>query len=407
MLVAGVVEGSPADRAGLKASDIVTRFAGREVNVELPEHLPPVNQLMFATPVGEKVELTYVRDGQEHVAEITTEQLQRALGDPKELKEWGIAVRDITRMMALERHRPNTSGVLVDSVRGGGGAITAKLPLQSEDVILQVNGQAVADVAALKRVTAQLLEGKTERLPVLVQFERETKQLLTVVKIGPEENRNRPATTNKPWSSLATQVLTSDLAESLGMAGQRGVRVTKVFKGQAADKAGVKLGDIILAVNGRNVEASQAGDREIFDALIRRLSVGGKATLKIVRDGKPLELDMALESPPLSEENVKRLTDTDFEFTARELSYTDRVNQHIPEGLQGVLLQKVETGGWASLGGLRGEDFVISVDGKPTPAIAELKAVLDQIRKDKPRRIVFFVRRGIHTLFCEIEPDYR
>lgn len=285
--------------------------------------------------------------------------------------------------------------------------MTAKLPLQPEDVILKVDGQPVADVAALICITAQLLEGKTERRPVLVQFERETKQLLTVVKIGPEEDRNRPATAAKPWSSLATQVLTSDLADSLGMAGQHGVRVTEVFKGQAADKAGVKLGDIILAVNGKKVEASQVGDREVFDTLIRRLSIGGKATLKIMRDGKPVEVDMALEAPPLSEENVKRLTDTDFEFTARELSYTDRVNQQIPEGLQGILLQKVETGGWASLGGLRGEDFVMSVDGKPTPTIAELKAVLDQIRSDKPRRIVFLVRRGIHTRFCEIEPDYR
>ena len=166
VLVAGVVEGSPADRAGLKAGDIVTRFGGREVNAELPEHLPLVNQLVFATPVGEKVDVTYLRDGKEQVAQLTTEQLQRALGDPKELKEWGIAVRDITLMMALERHRRSTNGVLVDSVRGGGGAATAKLPLQSEDVILKVNGQAVADVAALTCITAQLLEGKTERLPV-------------------------------------------------------------------------------------------------------------------------------------------------------------------------------------------------------------------------------------------------
>ena len=57
VLVAGVVEGSPADRAGIKAGDIVTRFGGREVNAELPEHLPLINQLVFATPVGETVEV--------------------------------------------------------------------------------------------------------------------------------------------------------------------------------------------------------------------------------------------------------------------------------------------------------------------------------------------------------------
>ena len=85
----------------------------------------------------------------------------------------------------------------------------------------------------------------------------------------------------------------------------------------------------------------------------------------------------------------------------------DRVTRHLPEDLQGVLLQKVETGGWASLGGLHVDDLVIGIDSKPTPAISDLKAALIGSRKDKPRRVVFFVRRGIHTLFCEVEPDYR
>ena len=151
MLVAGVVEGSPADRAGIKAGDIVTRFRGQPFNAELPEHLPLINQQVFAAPVGEAAEITFLRDGKEQVVKVTTEQLQRALGDPLEVKDWGIAVRNITRMMALERRRTTTAGVLIDSIRGGSGAATAKLPLQSDDVILQVAGKPVDNVAALKR----------------------------------------------------------------------------------------------------------------------------------------------------------------------------------------------------------------------------------------------------------------
>jgi S1-C subfamily serine protease len=335
-----------------------------------------------------------------------TAELQRAMGDPQEIKEWGIAVRDITPMMALERHRANSKGVLIESIRNGGGAATARLPLQSEDVILQVNGQAVDNLAALKKLSQQLTEGKTERVSVLVKFERDSKQYLTVVKIGQEENKNRPALANKPWSSLSTQVLLSDLAESLGMTGQRGVRVTEVFKGQAAEKAGVKVGDIIQAVNGKSVNASQLGDQLVFETMIRRLPVGSEASLKIIRDGKPVEIKMTLEAQPAGDENLAKTTDVDFELSAREATWNDRLDKHIPEGDQGVLLQKVEPGGWASLGGLRGEDFVMAVNGKPTPTIADLKAILDQIRKEKPRRVVFFVRRGIHTIFCEIEPDY-
>jgi len=407
VLVSGVVEDSPAAKAGIKAGDILIRFRGRPVNAELPEHLPLVNQAMFAAPVGEPIDVVYLRDGKERTVKVTTEQLKRALGEPQELKDWGIAARDVTRMMALERHRKNTKGVLIDSIRGGSGAATAKLPLESDDVIVQVAEKPVDNIASLEKLTAKLVKDKTERVPVLVQFERDTKQMLTVVKVGKEENKNRPTSTSKPWSSVATQVLTSDIVESLGMAKQRGVRVVEVFKDQAADKAGVKVGDIIVGVNDRKVEASLPGDREVFDTLIRRLTIGDKAVLKILRDGKTTEAAMVLEAPPTSDENMKRLADADFELNAREVSYTERLNMQIPADLQGVLLQKVETGGWASLGGLRGNDFVMSVNGRATPTVAELKDVLDGIRKEKPRRIAFFVRRGIHTLFCEIEPDYR
>jgi serine protease Do len=202
-------------------------------------------------------------------------------------------------------------------------------------------------------------------------------------------------------------VLTSDLADSLGLAGRHGVRVTEVFKGQAADKAGVKVGDIIVAIGGKRIDASQPNDQEVFETMIRRLHVGGKAVLNLVRDGKPLELTLALEAPPVSDENVKSLTNPDFEFTAHELSYNDRVQRQLPENLQGVLVKKTEGGGWASLAGLHGGDVLMSINGGATPDIAALKSVLDQTRKSKPRHVVFFVRRGVHTLFCETEPDYK
>lgn len=406
-LVAGVVDSSPAAKAGLKAGDIVIRFGGQQVDAELPEQLPLLNQLMFAAPVGGTVEVTYLRDGKEHVAKLKTEHLQRNMGEPEELKEWGITACNITRMMALELHREDIKGAMVHSLRGGGGAVMAKLRLQSGDVIRKVEGEEIANVDALKKVTARLTEGKTELVPVLVAFDRDTKQLLTVVKIGREENKNRPASANKPWAAMDTQVLTADLAKSLKMPGQPGVRVVEVFKRQAAQKAGVKVGDIILAINNRRVLASYPGDSELFDTMIRKMRVGDKAAFRIIRDGKPIEIAMTLEAPPVGDENVKKWNDTDFEFAVSELSYSGRVDKQIPEDLPGVLISKVENGGLASLGGLRPGDFLMSIDGKATANVDDLKSILEDIRTNKPRRVVFFVRRGIHTLFCEVEPDYK
>jgi serine protease Do len=406
-LVADVIEGSPAARAGIKAGDIITRFRGQTVSAELLEQIPPINQLVGSTPVGETVEVTFLRDNKQQVAKVTTEEHKPAIGEPQALKAWGITVRTITRQMALEHHRPNTKGALVETVNGGGGAANAKLALQDGDVILKVGGKDVDDVAALKKITTELTKGKTERVPVLVQFERKQEQLLTVVKIGEEEKITKAAKTNKPWSSMDTQVLISDVADKLGLAGRHGVRVTEVFKGQAADKAGVKVGDVITSVDNKRVDVSQPNEGEIFETMIRKLHVGKKAVLKVLRDGKPVELSMVLEAPPVSDEEIKSLTNPVFEFTAHELSYNDRVQRQLPEDLQGVLVKKTEGGGWASLAGIHAGDVLMNINGGATPNIAALKSVLDQIRKSKPRHVVFFVRRGVHTLFCETEPDYK
>jgi len=407
VLIAGVVPDSPAEHAGLKAGDWLIRFCGEDVDAELPEQLPPLNQKFFSVPVGEEVELTIIRDGTEQTVKLKTVPLEKALGEPLELKAWGIAVRNITRLMALERHRSDTRGALVDSVRGGGGAATAKLPLQPGDIILRVNQQPIDNAAALQKLTESLVEGKRERVPVLVEIERDGEYLLTVVKLGREEEKHRPVSASKPWPAMSTQVLTPELAEHLGMPGQRGVRVTEVYKSQAAECAGVQVGDVIIAVNGRKVEASQPGDQEVFETMIRRLPLGKEAELEIIREGKSLKVNLPLEAPPATDEQAQQLVDLDFDFTARELTYRDRLNKRLPDDFQGLLLAKVENGGWAALGGLRGGDLLMSINGKPTSNIAALKEVLEQVRKEKPRFVVCIVRRGIHTLFCEIEPDYR
>jgi serine protease Do len=407
VLISGVIPGSPADKAGLQSGDLLLAIAGAPVDAEISEQLPPVNLLAMNLPVGKPAELKYERHGQVRTAKISTELLQPALGDSRELKEWGLAGRDITRMMALERHRDDTAGVLIDSVRAGGSAANAKLPLEGDDIIVQVNGHKVENLAGLKEITARILaEKKSSRASVLVDFDRKMKHYMTVVKIGREEPRSDAAQAKKPWSSLATQVITSDLAEPLGLKDKHGVRVTEVYPEQAGEKAGLKVGDIILAVDGSPLEVSQSEDDGVFELIIRRKSIGDVVQLDILRGGKPQTIKMKLEAPMQAAATPSTHTDPDFEFTARDLTYQDRNGHQLPAALHGVIITKVENGGWASLGGLRADDIVLELDGKPIRSIDELKPILAQIRKEKPRRTVFLIRRGIHSRFCEIEPDY-
>jgi S1-C subfamily serine protease len=72
-----------------------------------------------------------------------------------------------------------------------------------------------------------------------------------------------------------------------------------------------------------------------------------------------------------------------------------------------VIIERAEAGGWADFGGLNGGDVILSIDGNATPTVVEVEKLLKQAKKDKPKRIVFFVKRGIHTIYVEIEPDWR
>lgn len=406
-LVASVLKDSPAGKAGLKAGDLIQKFNGHETSVGIAEDLPVFNQTVFTTEIGAEVPVVYERDGKEETTTIKTERRERPVGKPAEFKAWGVAARDITGPQALEMGRDDRKGVLIDSIRNGGPNADSKLPLQSGDIIKKVGDKEITNCADLSEVTGKLTEGKNERVPVLVTFDRDKREYVSVVKIGKDLPQDKPARTRKSWSAMATQVLTSELTEAMGLQGKKGVRVTEVFANQSADKAGFKVGDIILAADGNKIEASQPEDNDVFDTMIRKYRVGTEVVFDILRDGKPVKITMTTQTMPSQIENAKRLENTDFEFTARDLAFEDRDKKKLEEDVKGVLIESVEQAGWASLGGLRGGDVLMKVNDKEVASIDELKTMLDSIRKEKPRRITFFIRRGVHTMFREIEPDWQ
>jgi len=407
VLVAGVVKDSPAEAAGLKAGDVITSFGGSAVDCGIAEQLPLFNRLVLATPIGKEVEMKILRDGKVKAVSLTTVAREPALPRPEEVKSWGLAARNLTRMMALERRRPDEDGALVQSIRPGGPCGEAKPDIRPGDVIRKINGKCVKDLASLGKLTAEATKGKTDPVSVLVDYDRGTRKLLTVVKVGKQPPADRPALARKPWPAVGTQVLTRDLAESLGMKGKTGVRVTEVYPGRSGEKAGLEVGDIILAVDHPEVEASQPSDTDVFDTMIRQYDIGAEVVLTVVRGKARKKIKMTLEAPPTPSDRLDKYEDDDFELTVRDLSVMDRIRRKEDASLRGVLVERAESGGWAAFAGLAGGDVLISIDSKPTPDVGTVEKALTAAKAEKPRRMVFFVKRGIHTKYVEIEPDWR
>ena len=63
ILVSGIISGSPAEKAGLKAGDLITHYDQKEVSATIPEDIPIFNQLVYSKPANKEVKVLGLRDG--------------------------------------------------------------------------------------------------------------------------------------------------------------------------------------------------------------------------------------------------------------------------------------------------------------------------------------------------------
>ena len=169
-LVARVLDGSPAERAGFEVGDIVLSFDGH--SIERSSELPPI---VGRTRAGREVGVGILRDGQAMTLQVTTDELPAedevqvaaAQGpDGVEATRLGIVVRDMTEEEGASVDAADR-GVVVSSVSAGGPAERAGI--REGDLILMLDNRKVANGDDFSRLVAELRQGKA--VSVLVQRE--------------------------------------------------------------------------------------------------------------------------------------------------------------------------------------------------------------------------------------------
>ena len=406
VLVGGVVAGSPAEQAGMRAGDVLTEYNGEAVDCRIPDELPVFNRLLLTTPIGSEVTVRGLRDGKPMDFKFRTTVREPATGKDVELKEWGITVRELTLMSALENRRPDKKGALVSSVRTGGPAVAAEPALAPGDLLLEVEGVAIEDAAALRTETERLTRGIKEPRPVLAAFDRGTSRFVTVVKIGGEIEPESPTPSRKPEFPVVLQTVNADLAKALGLPDTRGARIAYVIPGRSAERAGFKVGDVLLAMDGDAVRAPKPEDVTLLMQQVRQYRIGSELKFEVWRDRGKQEIALKLEESSDTAEEPARYKDLDFEMTVREIMSDDRVGRQIPDEVKGVLIERVEPASWAQLAAVMSDDILIRIDGQPTTDVQSVERIFKKAAAEKRKRVVFFVRRGIHTLFLELEPKW-
>ena len=405
-LIGGVLPDSPAAAAGLEPGDILLAYDGKDINVKADEDMPLFNALVLNTPVGRAVPLRIRRGTDVKDVTLTTAVREPAQPPDHEVKDWGLTARNLTRLMMIQERRATTNGVFISSIRVGGPCAIAEPKLDEGDIITRVNDTAVNSVEEFMKLTNGLCEGRKSPLPVIVDFDRNQRSYLAVARIGGERPAENPTPSRRPEFPVVLQPVNQDLARRLALPAPSAARIAFVIPGRSAERAGFKVGDILLSVSGDMIRTPKQEDVELLMQTLRQYRIGDELAFEIMRNGKPMNIKLALEEAADTAEDPARYTDIYFEFTVREMMQMDRVNRQLPDTVKGVLIDHMERASDAQLAGVMPEDILISVDGEPTPDVASAERILKAAVKERRARVVFFVRRGVTTQYLEVEPDW-
>jgi serine protease Do len=169
-----VVPGGPAEKAGLKVQDVLTKVNGKPVH-NSAELVDPIIQ----TPVGNKVRISYVRDKQEHEVTITVEDMSKVFPDtarnngeegntPSEpaATQYGLRVDDLTAENARRLGISAKGGVVVQR-EPEPASFGEDVQLHARDVIVEINEQPINNLADYRRVVASLKPGQEVVFKVL------------------------------------------------------------------------------------------------------------------------------------------------------------------------------------------------------------------------------------------------
>lgn len=176
--------------------------------------------------------------------------------------------------------------------------------------------------------------------------------------------------------------MTADIAKAFKLNVQRGAFVSEVLPNSGSAKAGVKSGDVIISLNGKQLNS--------FAELRSRIATtepGTKVKLGLLRDGKPLEVEVTLDSNTSSSASA--------EMIAPALQGATLSDGQLKDGTKGVKVDSVEKSSPAAQAGLQKDDVIIGVNRDRISSIAEMRKVMAA----KPSIIALQVVRGNENIY--------
>ncbi|ENC3163158.1 serine endoprotease DegQ [Escherichia albertii] len=176
--------------------------------------------------------------------------------------------------------------------------------------------------------------------------------------------------------------MSADIAKAFNLDVQRGAFVSEVLPGSGSAKAGIKAGDIITSLNGKPLNS--------FAELRSRIATtepGTKVKLGLLRNGKPLEVEVTLDTSTSSSASAEMITPA--------LEGATLSDGQLKDGGKGIKIDEVVKGSPAAQAGLQKDDMIIAVNRDRVNSIAEMRKILAA----KPAIIALQIIRGNESIY--------
>ncbi|GBD44838.1 Periplasmic serine endoprotease DegP [bacterium HR40] len=208
------------------------------------------------------------------------------------------------------------------------------------------------------------------------------------------------------WLGIVIQPVDEDIARALELPAARGALVNSVQPGSPAEKAGLRPGDVVVALDGQPVNDPRDLARKVAAA-----GPGHRAQLAVVRDGKEQTFEIELGTMPATTAEGKPVAPTPaagrLGLAVRPLLPEDREQLGLSPETTGVLVVSVEEDSPAAAKGIRPGDVIAAVDGRDVRAAEDLRKAIDAaiaagkkvvllrvVREDQPRFVAVPVERA-------------
>jgi serine protease Do len=212
---------------------------------------------------------------------------------------------------------------------------------------------------------------------------------------------------SRGYLGVSLQPLDENIADSLGLPKDRGELVRSVVPGEAAAKAGIQQGDVIVKVAGRDVTPE-----ETLSYIIANTSVGTRVPVEFIRDGRRQTVQVQVGQRPTDEELARQgggVGDDEGQAMAEEapvapgtalgLSLQPLNPQiiralNLPADVHGVVVTSIDPSSDASEKGLRRGDVIVSVNRQAVTTPAQVLAAVEAARRAGRTSVLLLVKRG-------------